>query len=89
MFESRCGVCCDSCTKKEQVNCTGCPTMEKPFWGGECKVKTCCESKELNHCGECDTFPCDMLLNKGKDQGFDPIVNIEQCRKWLEETVSN
>ena len=85
MFESRCGVCCDSCTKKEQVNCTGCPTMEKPFWGGECKVKTCCESKELNHCGECDTFPCDMLLNKGKDQGFDPMVNIEQCRNGLKK----
>nr|SUY21614.1 Protein of uncharacterised function (DUF3795) [Clostridioides difficile] len=65
------------------------PNYGKPFWGGECKVKTCCESKELNHCGECDTFPCDMLLNKGKDQGFDPMVNIEQCRKWLEETVSN
>lgn len=85
MFESRCGVLCNSCTRKEKVNCKGCPQMKGPFWGGECKVKTCCESKELNHCGECDTFPCDMLSNMGKDQGFDPTIKIEQCRKWLNE----
>lgn len=41
--------------------------MEKLFWGGECKVKICCESKEFNYCGECDIFFCDMFLNKGKD----------------------
>ncbi|WP_176461672.1 hypothetical protein [Anaeromicrobium sediminis] len=56
MFESRCGVCCNSC-----------------------------ERKGLNHCGECDIFPCDMLSNMGKEQGYDPSPKIEQCRKWLNE----
>ena len=36
MFESRCGVCCNSCERKEQVHCKGCTEMKQPFWGGEC-----------------------------------------------------
>ena len=53
MFESRCGVCCNSCERREKVNCNGCINMEKPLWGGECGVKKCCEERELNHCGKC------------------------------------
>jgi len=85
MFESRCGVCCNSCERKGNVNCKGCPDMKVPFWGSECKVKSCCENKELNHCGECGDFPCEMLSNMGKAQGYDPLPKIEQCRKWAAE----
>jgi len=85
MFESRCGVRCDICERKEQVACKGCLEMKKPFWGGECKVKVCCESKKLNHCGECEEFPCERLSNMGKDKGFDPFIKIEQCKKWANE----
>lgn len=56
--------------------------MEIPFWGGECKVKSCCESKKLKHCGECEIFPCEMLSNMGKDQGYDPSIKIERLRQW-------
>lgn len=85
MFESRCGICCNSCERKEQVNCKGCLNMEKPFWGGECGVKICCESRSLNHCGKCPDFSCDMLCNMGKDQGYDPLPKLEMCRKWALE----
>lgn len=82
MFESRCGVYCNNCERKEKVNCSGCINMKKPFWGGECEVKHCCEEKNYNHCGECTVFPCDMLSNMGIEEGFDPAPKIEQCRKW-------
>lgn len=85
MFESRCGVACNSCEKKKKGICKGCLFIEKPFWVGECKVKSCCEKKGLNHCGECSNFPCEMLKNMGKDQGFDPLPKIERCRKWALE----
>lgn len=85
MFESRCGVCCDSCERKESVNCRGCLNMEKPFWGGECSVKTCCEGKKLNHCGECPEFPCEMLATMGVSEGFDPTPKLEKCREWAAE----
>ena len=85
MFQSRCGVCCDSCERKQDVNCRGCINMETPFWGGVCGVKSCCESKGLNHCGECDEFPCEMLSTMGVEEGFNPAPRLEQCRKWAHE----
>lgn len=85
MFESRCGVLCGSCERKEQVGCKGCTEMKAPFWGGVCEVKKCCEEKQLNYCGECKGFPCEMLSEMGRDAGFDPTIKVEQCRRWKEE----
>lgn len=85
MFESRCGVACSSCSRKEEVKCTGCPTMALPFWGSECGVKSCCEKKGLEHCGQCDSFPCHMAASMGKDMGFDPEPRLALCRKWASE----
>lgn len=82
MYESRCGVCCNECGRKETVHCTGCPTMSMPFWGGECGVKSCCESKKLDHCGLCGDFPCRMCADMGKDMGFDPEPRLAKLREW-------
>ncbi len=82
MYTSRCGVDCDRCERKVSVNCKGCTNMSKPFWGGECGVKNCCELKKLNHCGECPDFPCEMEANMGVEQGFDPKPRLENCKKW-------
>lgn len=87
MVESRCGVRCDLCERKEAVHCKGCAQMDAPFWGGKCGVKSCCEEKGLYHCGECDQFPCQMLADMGKDQGFDPAPKLKQCREWAVRTV--
>lgn len=85
MIESRCGIKCNECEYKEKVNCTGCVTISKPFWG-ECPVKTCCENKELENCGLCDQFPCDSLnqFAYDKEQGDDG-ARIKQCECWCEE----
>ncbi len=85
MFESRCGVRCNVCEGREAVSCKGCIEMEKPFWGGECPVKSCCEDKALGHCGQCADFPCAVLSTMGAEEGFDPAPKIAQCRKWAEE----
>jgi hypothetical protein len=84
MIESRCGINCSKCEYREATGCTGCVNIDKPFWGAECLVKSCCESKELLHCGECGTFPCDLLnsFSYDKEQG-DNGMRIEQCRKWI------
>lgn len=84
MYESRCGICCSQCGRREEVHCGGCTEMEKPFWGGECSVKSCCEQRELRHCGECPEFPCDTVASMGADQGFDPAPRLVMCRKWAE-----
>ncbi len=85
MFESRCGECCSSCERKEKVKCKGCINMTTTFWGGRCEVKTCCEDNGYNHCGECCIFPCSILVSTGKEQGYDPLTKVEQCKRWMQE----
>ena len=84
MVESRCGVLCSRCERKEQVDCRGCLNMEQPFWGGDCPVKTCCERRGFAHCGKCPDFPCQTLRHMGAEEGFDPAAKIDQCRLWAE-----
>ena len=83
MIESRCGIVCAECDYRDSVSCEGCIAIEKPFWGDMCPVKSCCESKQLMHCGMCDTFPCDLLTQFAYDpeQG-DNGKRIEQCKEW-------
>ena len=33
MVESRCGILCGQCEYREQMGCTGCVNIQKPFWG--------------------------------------------------------
>lgn len=83
MITSRCGILCSECAYKEQVGCTMCVQIEKPFWGECCPVKSCCEEKGHEHCGQCPQFPCGLLTQFAydKEQGDDG-KRIEQCRKW-------
>lgn len=83
MIQSRCGILCSSCQYKEQTGCTGCTTIQKPFWGDGCPVKSCCEEKALVHCGQCAAFPCALLHQFAYDkQQGDQGKRIEQCRQW-------
>jgi hypothetical protein len=90
VIESRCGILCNECNYKEEVNCKGCLNIDKPFWGEQCPLKSCCEEKSFLHCGECDIFPCELLekFSYDQEQGDDG-KRIEQCRKWMKEGESN
>lgn len=83
MFESRCGILCNECEFLLEGTCKGCLKIDKPFWGESCPVKSCCEGKDLSHCGRCKEFPCDLLhqFSYDKEQG-DNGKRIEQCKKW-------
>ena len=88
MIESRCGILCGECGYREQMNCKGCVLIDVPFWGEACPLKTCCEEKKLNYCGECSDFPCGLLnqFAYDKEQGDDG-KRIEQCRKRMVEAL--
>ncbi len=65
------------------MGCKGCVNIDKPFWGEECPVKSCCESKKLYNCGMCYNFACELLNSFAydKEQGDDG-KRLVQCRKW-------
>lgn len=84
MIESRCGLLCSQCSFRETMGCKGC-VNDKPFWGNECPVKSCCEEKEQAHCGDCSEFVCSQLHSFAFDaENGDNGVRIEQCKKWHE-----
>lgn len=84
MNESRCGLCCSEFNCKEAFgfDCKGC-ALEKEIPWGECEIKVCCERKGLDHCGQCEEFPCEVLRQFSYDKTHgDNGLRIEQCRKW-------
>lgn len=80
MIESRCGILCNDCKYKEEMNCKGCINIIKPFWGEVCPIKSCCENQNLKYCGQCTNFPCELLkeFSYDKEQG-DGGARIGQC----------
>jgi hypothetical protein len=91
MLKSRCGIICDTeiCKKAFGVDCAGCININQPFWG-ECDIKTCCESKKLDHCGLCSEFPCETLVEYANDKEHgDGGERIVQCRQWAENPMSS
>ena len=81
-MESRCGILCSKCDWQKTEKCKGCSNIDKPFWG-VCPVKSCCEEKKLEHCGECTDFPCTQLNEFAYDEKEgDCGVRLDQCKIW-------
>lgn len=86
MITSRCGLDCSACTFKEISGCKGCVEMDKPYWAESCPVKSCCESKDHRHCGECTDFVCPTLHTFAFEmEHSDNGERVERCKKWREE----
>lgn len=82
MIDSRCGILCSACELKASTGCTGCVSVESPFWG-QCPIKLCCESKSRENCGFCADFPCTLLNSFAFDKEHgDDGLRLEQCKKW-------
>jgi hypothetical protein len=61
-----CGEFCNSCvyyTGEKEPKCPGCSSENgEPFWG-ECSVFKCMADRNVEHCGLCGEFPCDLFIN--------------------------
>lgn len=56
-----CGLDCSQCGSFQNKECNGCHTMNGTSIYGRCEWYHCCKDKKLEHCGQCDIFPCDGL----------------------------
>ena len=45
MAETYCGKSCAECTKKEQLNCSGCKAGPGRQFGGDCELAKCVRDK--------------------------------------------
>ena len=53
MAETYCGKSCEECTKKEQLNCSGCKTGPGRQFGGDCELAKCIRDKGHETCETC------------------------------------
>ena len=53
MAETYCGKSCEECTKKEQLDCSGCKTGPGRQFGGDCELAKCVRDKGHETCETC------------------------------------
>lgn len=52
---------------KRAPHCLGCRGDRGVHWSPDCWILKCCvDDKDLNHCSECNDFPCDRLSEWAK-----------------------
>ena len=89
MPESRCGLLCSQCSYREQMNCPGCVHMSKPFWGDSCPVKSCCDGKGNEHCGE-QTFISSRWYNSASHGGGGiSLIFSEQTQLYFPSPITS
>ncbi len=81
-----CGLYCGDCEFMEK-QCQGCNQVKgKPFWTEQfdmevCPLYGCCvNQKELEHCGLCDEFPCELFISLR-----DPALSDEEAAQSLQK----
>ena len=92
-----CGVDCSACPDYLNKTCPSCRLTE---WKDDiCPPVNCCREKNIDDCGQCDVFPCEMMkgffeesqshqeayqrLRKRRESGMDHFVD-ERDHKLLE-----
>lgn len=65
MAQTYCGNSCESCTKKEKLQCPGCRVGPGRRYGAECAIAKCSITKGLHCCEDCQTANnCFTLKNR-------------------------
>lgn len=75
---SVCGIDCDVCNFKKEMNCKGCKEIKgKVFWGN-CELYQCNIDKAQEHCGKCVEFPCSKLQEWASQENPERIDNLRK-----------
>lgn len=64
-----------------EQNCKGCKAIQGTVFWGKCDIYTCCKESELEHCGRCLSFPCDMLQEWAVSENPERIENLKILNK--------
>jgi hypothetical protein len=87
-----CGLYCGGCRSYQEnsdVGCKGC--RDEKTLVNDCPTRECAMRKGILHCGECESFPCELLDGFYKDGhahhalAYDNILKIRLsgAEEWL------
>lgn len=78
-----CGTYCETCDWKEKMNCKGCKVHASNVFWGSCSIALCAIEKKLNHCGECENSPCNLLQEAyNNPEHGDNGERLTNLQKW-------
>lgn len=67
MANTYCGKSCESCSSKEELNCSGCKTGRGNYMTGTCEIAACCRAEACNKCTECSMVAdCKLFASSGQ-----------------------
>ncbi len=96
--KSICGNSCDTCLRREEINCPGCRLGPGKYIYRECDIAQCCGAKNILSCEQCYKHEeCQLLEERAQHQAtrapsrgyaesLKPPVNGEESRRiarWL------
>ena len=80
-----CGLDCNACGLKGG-NCDRCHADSDHLWSPDCEIRMCCKFK-MNHsnCSECDSFPCQLILDFENDEHIHHTDAVQKLRNLHSE----
>ena len=69
---------------KENLVCKGCLGPLDVHWSPDCEMMMCAREKSLNHCFECEDFPC-ALVEKFATDGMEHHIRAVEDSKRMKE----
>ncbi len=79
-----CGECCDWCEYKLNGECAGCRVTngEKcKMWSNGCNIYKCTIEHNVYHCGLCEKFPCEWLVDTTSKWNSESIKTLTELVK--------
>lgn len=73
--------------KPEQVRCEGCTGPLIRHWSPDCKMMLCAKKKRLQHCFQCEDFPCTNVNEFSSDGTPHHKRTIENSKRMKETGI--
>ena len=79
--------------KPEQIRCEGCGGSLDAHWSPDCRMMLCAKKRGLQHCFQCEDFPCPSVnefSSDGTPHHKRTVENSKRMREigieaWIEE----
>jgi len=79
--------------RPEQIRCEGCKDSLDAHWSPDCRMMLCAKKRGVEHCFQCEEFPCGFLEEFSSDGVPHHKRTVENLKKmkeigieaWIEE----
>ncbi len=73
----------------QEVICDGCSSKKEDIvlFSPDCETRKCVIEKDLEHCGYCDNYPCDIFPAEPTQEELIEKIDVEKQWTWEDEKL--